>query len=190
MTEPGIYPPPHPSTPKRAPWDEPGEAVKRLDEIVRLLGGAPGQPPPVDGSLVEALLKLVEVLQGLVPESIGNSHVIPFQKTIATSYQDEQDRGIPISGVVRDVIMAFPAGCQHLVDVRLIYYPTGGSRVLIVPTIDDSFIALDDFTAVFSPHFLVKAPGNLRVEWWNYDSLNTHSVPVVVLLAPSEVQGG
>lgn len=176
-------PPPVPSTPERAPWEEVKELTKRLDRLAALMEGGVGIPGAPTN-----LEQLILILKLLAPESIGKSAVIPFQKTVATAYQDEQDRQVPFHGVVQDVIMAFPAGCQQLVEVRLVYYPQGGSKSFIVPTIEDSFIALDDFTMLFQPRFLVEFPGNLRVEWWNYDSLNTHCVPVVALVVPTELE--
>lgn len=177
--------PPPPSTPERAPWEDVQRLVQRLDRLIGLLegavtpGGIPGGP--------ESIAQLVVLLQELAPEVLGNSAVIPFQKTVSTAYQDEQERQVPFNGVVRDVVMAFPAGCQQLVEVRLLYLPKGGSYEFIIPTVDGSFVALDDFTTLFQPRFPIKAPGNLKVEWYNYDSLNTHSVPVIATVTPSRL---
>ena len=189
----GIHPPPVPSTPKDAPWEDLQTLIKRLDKLIEIMSSPviPGAPsvrifgaPGAAGTVGQ----LITVMQDLVPESLGKSEIIPFQKTVAVSRQEEQDRQIPFTGTVRDVIMAFPAGCHQLVEVRLVYLPKGGSYKYVVPTIDSSFVALDDFTVMFSPRFLVKSPGNLRVEWWNYDSLNSHTVPVIVTLAHTNLE--
>jgi len=199
MTEGKGFPgPPTPSLPERAPWEAVQLLADKLDKLINVMqvqmgitaitvtpGAAPvpgrrGAPATIGG--------LVMVMQELVPEILGASQIIPFQKTIATSYQDEQDRDIRFTGTVRDVIMAFPAGCQQLVEVRMIYFPAGGGGSYIIPTVDDTFIALDDFTVVFQPRYIVAAPGRLRVEWWNYDSLNTHSVPVIATLVPTALE--
>ena len=193
-----VHLPPKPSTPEYMPWEDMKVLVQRLDKLTKVMEAAPrisGAPtvsmgpsmlniPGAPGTIEQLIYLMAE----LVPEVIGYSQIIPFQKSIATAYQDEQDRQVRIDGIIREVIMAFPAGCHQLVKVRLIYFPSGGSRIFVAPTIDDSFIFLDDFTAVFSPRYPVKAPGNLRVEWWNYDSLNVHSVPVIVLLTPTLVK--
>ena len=179
------FPPP----PERAPWEEVRELARRLDRLIDLfeagiaipIPGAPGLPgtPGVQPSLISLIKKTV-------PETIGASAVIPFKLTIAAATRDQQDRQVPFTGTVRDVIMAFPAGTQQLVDVRLMYFPSGGSRQLVVPSIDDSFIALDDVTVPFQPRMPVKAPGYLRVEWTNYDSLNSHTIPVIVTIFPTQ----
>ena len=116
--------------------------------------------------------------------SLSPGAVIPFLKRVAVSTQDNQSRLIPLNGTVQDVVMVFPAGCHQLVEVRLVYSPKGGSRDFIIPTVDEAFIALDDTIVVFHPQYPVKAPGSLEVEWWNYDTINTHSVPVVITLVP------
>jgi len=198
----GLHPPPKPTTPKEAPWGDVEKLLLRMDKLTVLMeraygplvspAGAPGAPgvtriltiPGAPGTVEQLTYLLAE----LSPEVIGNSQIIPFQKTVAVAYQDEQDRQIRIaSGIVRNVVIAFPAGCHQLVEVRLMYFPTGGGYHLIVPSVDESFIALDDFTAVFEPRFPVRGPGNLRVEWWNYDSLNVHTVPVIVTIVPTVV---
>ena len=185
----GLNPPPKLTTPERAPWEEVRLLARKMDELISLMKQgmvAPGVPgvPGAPGTIGD----LIRIMQELVPETIGKSAVVPFQKTIATSYQDEQERMVPFDGIIRDVLIAFPAGCQQLVEVRLMYLPRGGGRKYIVPTIEDSFIALDDFTALFQPRFPIKAPGNLRVEWWNYDSLNVHTVPVIATVVPTKMK--
>lgn len=196
MVEPGLNPPPVFTTPQNLPWDDAKALIQRLDQLVNLLGGpSMGTSQQVSGLQVIRVpgapgttAQLIAIMQEMVPESIGNSAVIPFQKTIATAYQDEQARQVPFTGIIREVIMAFPAGCQQLVEVRMVYYPNTGGKSFIVPTIEDSFIALDDFTVVFNPRFPVQSPGRLEIEWWNYDSLNTHTVPVVAILTPTRLE--
>lgn len=134
------------------------------------------------------LQSLTLLLRELVPESIAGSQVIPFQKEIPAAYQDELERNITFNSKVEEVIMAFPAGCHQLVDVRLLYRPQRGGVVPIVPTLDDQYIALDDYTAVFHPRILIGAPGRLRVEWLNYDSLNPHSVVVIATVSPTKLE--
>ena len=181
-----------PGVPEKLPWEDIRQLTTRLDRLISLMevgvaARAPGVVPMFIPGAPGTTEQLVVLMRELVPESIGSSAIIPFQKTVAVAYQDDQDRQVPFSGIIRDVIMGFPAGCQQYVEVRLVYYPQGGSKKYIVPTLEDSFIALDDFTVLFQPRLSVKAPGNLRVEWWNYDSLNVHTVPVVVTVTPSRL---
>jgi len=174
---------PIPTAPERAPWEEVRELTRRLDELIRITKGEPA----VTG-IPTTSQELVSLVRQLVPESLGDSATIPFMKTVAAATQDEEDRSIARNGNMNTVVMAFPAGCHQLVKVRLMYFPSGGGFELIVPSIDEAFIALDDFTLVFQPNKLIKAPGKLRVEWWNYDSLNTHSVPVIVTISPTGLE--
>jgi len=189
-----INPPPTPSTPKKAPWDAVEDLTSRLDRLISLQEASLGLPgamitvAPEIAVAVSRQTQLIPLLQSLAPESLGPSRVIPFQKEVATAYQDEQNRSIMSDGIIRDVVMAFPAGCQQLVEVRLIYSPKGGSRQFIIPTLEEAFIALDDFTQVFQPHYPIKGPGVMTVEWWNYDSQNVHNVPVTVVIAPTGLE--
>ncbi|MBA7657282.1 hypothetical protein ES703_65217 [subsurface metagenome] len=182
-----------PPPPQKAPWQDLAAISQKLSTVVSLLqagvgvAGVPIQIRMERGEIRPSAATLLLQQVGLSPEQIdllANNLIIPFQKTVAVEYQDEQDRSIGYSGIITDVIMAFPAGCQHLVDVRLLYIPKGGGRRQVIPSLPDTFIALDNFTQVFRPSFPVKAPGIFRVEWWNYDFLNAHSVPVIIILAP------
>ena len=188
-----FQPPPEP--PERLPWEDVKFLAQRIDKLVSLLEvsmvpavpGVPAITPMILFPGAPPAQQLVLLLQELVPGTIGTSAVIPFQKTVATAYQDEQERLIPFNGIIGDVIMGFPAGCQQLVEVKLLYLPTGGGKKYIIPTIEDTFIALDDVTVLFRPNYPVKSPGNLRVEWWNYDSLNPHTVPVIATISPTRL---
>ena len=186
---------PPPELPERLPWEDVKFLAQRIDRLVTLLEaqmvptvpGVPAVAPMILFPGVPPAQQLVLLLQELVPGAIGASAIIPFQKTIATAYQDEQERMVPFSGIIENVIMGFPAGCHQLLEVRLIYLPAGGGKKYIIPAIEDTFIALDDSTVLFQPRYPVKSPGNLRVEWWNYDSLNTHTVPVIATISPTRI---
>lgn len=117
------------------------------------------------------------------------SAVIPFLKNIPAATQDEQTRQVPFSGTVVTVDMAFPKGPHHLVEVALKYKPSAGGSMALVPRIEDTFIALDDQKITFKPNIEVAAPGHLVVEWWNYDSLHSHEVPVIVTLEGRDGSG-
>ena len=114
-------PPPAPSTPKDAPWEDMQKLIQRMDKLISLMEAPVSAAPQIitipgaPGSATQ----LVYLMQNMVPESIGNSAVISFQKEIAVAYQDEQDRQVPFDGIVKYVIMGFPAGCQQLLEVNL-----------------------------------------------------------------------
>ena len=164
--------------------DQAQELIAKVDKLIEIWERSAVPGAPAD------LSQVIRLLQEEVPETIGVSAIIPFKKTVATAYQDEQDRNISFAGKVADVIMAFPAGPHQLVDVRLLYLPKNGGQICLVPSLDDAFIALDDFTAIFYPNSLIVPPGILRVEWWNYDSLNPHSIPVIVTLTHTNIGVG
>lgn len=110
------------------------------------------------------------------------SAIIPFLKNIPAATQDEQTRQVPFNGTVVTVDMAFPKGPHHLVEVALKYKAAAGGSIPLVPHIEDTFIALDDQKITFEPNIKIAAPGHLVVEWWNYDSLHSHGVPVIVTM--------
>lgn len=194
--------PPSITTPKESPWDSVDRLVNSVNELIAVLkaqqGLLPGTPakekfyPLVEREVTREVITrdlLRQIYTTIVTGqpsdlSLQGFAVLPFKKSVSASTQDDMDRPLPFSGVVKDVIFSFPAGCQQLVDTRLLYLPKGGSSERIVPSVDDAFIALDDFSAVFTPNFPVVYPGSLRVEWWNYDSLNSHSVVVVATIFP------
>lgn len=112
------------------------------------------------------------------------TQIISFKKEVTSAFMDQQLLPVTVKGVVTEALMAFPAGCHQLVDVRFLYLPSGGGRINLMPSEDDQFIALDNFTATFKPLARVDVGGQLAVEWWNYDSRNAHTVPVVVQITP------
>jgi len=184
-----------PVPPERAPWQDIALLTQRIDKLVTVLEtgiapvipGVPGVTPMILFPGAPPAQQLILLLAELVPGAVGPSVIIPFQKTISTAYQDGQERMVPFNGIIENVIMGFPAGCHQLVEVDLLYLPKGGGKKYIIPTIEDTYIALDDFTVLFRPGYPIKAPGNLRVEWWNYDSLNAHTVPVIVTISPTRL---
>lgn len=140
------------------------------DRLKELSGGAPYD------LAIRQLLSLREAKPG--PYGL-----LSFAKTVAVITQDEEDRLIPFDGYLHTVFMNFPPGPNHLVDVRLLYIRGQNTR-FVVPSRDDSFIALDDSSPIFpNLNFPVEKDGRLRVEWWNYDSSNTHKIPVVVIMS-------
>lgn len=68
MAEPGIHPPPFPTTPRKAPWDHVEELVQRLDRLIALYEGVappevpPEEPPPEWPSLAAVISRLDEIL--------------------------------------------------------------------------------------------------------------------------------
>ena len=112
---------------------------------------------------------------------VQKTYTISFKKTTAALKVESEEHAVPFDGVVTDIVMNFPSGCEFLVDVRLIYM-AGKTEHFIMPSVDGSFIALDDSSPHFRVQYPVRAKDRLRVEWWNYDGGNSHCVPVIVTL--------
>lgn len=200
--EPQIYPPPQISTPQEMPWTQMNTLIQSINQLVTLMQsqmgigeavvsgqlGAPGIAVlPASFGQPGTTQQLVNVMLESTPGALGHGDTLPFKKSVPSEYQDEQERLVNRTSIVDWVLMSFPAGCQHLVDVRLTYHPTDGGPRYIIPSIEESYIALDDTTVIFSPVYLVERPGKLRVEWWNYDTLNSHEVVVIASLKPTRL---
>lgn len=123
------------------------------------------------GTYDEAIRKVVERPQ--------ISKVLSFRKTVAKLKSDHEDNRVPFDSIVTSVIMQFPAGCNFLVDVRLLYR-VADHEYYIIPSVENQFIALDDATPTFHTSYPVSVGKTLRVEWYNYDDTYPHTVPVVV----------
>lgn len=202
-------PPPPPSTPKDAPWTVMAELNQNMSALVQLLqqGAMAGIQGFTPGGAIQTVAPTITVLPSSfgAPGStsqminvmlentagaLGSGDTIPFKKTVPAKTQDELDRNVVRDSIVDSVLMLFPAGCHNLVEVSLVYHPQKGKKQYVVPSVENSFIALDDVPALFHPNTPLKAPGNLRVEWWNYDTLNSHEVVVIASLRPTNLLGG
>ena len=125
----------------------------------------------VGGTYDEAIRKAVELPQV--------SRVLVFKKTVTKLESDYEDNRVPFGGIVTRVIMQFPAGCNYLMDVRLLYR-VDDREYYILPSVEGQFISLDDAAPPFIISFPVNAGKTLRVEWYNYDDTYPHTVPVIV----------
>ena len=61
MVEPGMYPPPRPTTPRLAPWDHVEALCNKLDRLIAILEGAAPAPPPEWPGWEPVLSKLDEI---------------------------------------------------------------------------------------------------------------------------------
>ncbi len=95
VQQPGIYPPPPPTTPRLAPWDAVQELCNRLDRLIALLeGGAPPAPPapppewpgwePVISKLGEILNQLKELEIKVTAPWVAKEPEEIFRQTIRT----------------------------------------------------------------------------------------------------------
>lgn len=205
----GINPPPELSTPKETPWVQLENLNKNLNALVQLMqqnaaGGIQGFTPggaiqtvaptitvlPASFGTPGSSSQMINVMLENTSGALGAGATLPFKKSVPAETQDELDRNVIRDSIVDAVLMLFPAGCHNLVEVNLVYHPVKGSKQYIIPSVEDSSIALDDVAALFHPNTPIKAPGKLRVEWWNYDTLNSHEVVVIASLRPTNLLGG
>lgn len=198
-------PPPEITTPDAMPWDQLKALNANLMQLVTLMqqqmtsaqqivtGTSSQFTPPSITVLPSAFgapgstQQLINVMLEQTDGALGSGGILPFKKTVPSEYQDEQDRLIVYHSVLYGLLISFPAGCQNLVETRLIYYPKDGSREYIFPTIDDEFIGLDDAFALITMSTPLRAPGKLRFEWWNYDTLNSHEVAAIAFTKPTRL---
>lgn len=127
-----------------------------------------------------------EIIQRLIANDLTflDTRILEFTKLIKPGYQDEQQRQPGVKGLITGVLMHFPAGCLGLVEVRVVRQSYKGGEAPVVPSLEDSFIALDDInfraTSLAIP---VEARDIIRVEWRNYDGGFAHTVPVFVFVS-------
>lgn len=98
-----------------------------------------------------------------------------FKKTVEplTGY-DLKDE-VLVDGVIEEVLMHFPDGCDSLVDIAVDYE---GERV--IPEDRGKYIALNDATPVFKSNTPVLMGKEVWVTVNNYDDTFPHTVTVVV----------
>jgi len=84
-------------------------------------------------------------------------------------------------GYLMEGLMHFPAGCNALVQVRVML-GIGGQQIQVTP-IDNQFIALDDANYRFIIDRRVSKDDIIYVEMNNYDAVNTHQISVIVTLS-------
>ena len=144
----------------------------------------PPRPPEVPKDLAG------EVAKPPAPELLIRPELYPypmvFRKKIPPSQKLEEFHRVPYDGVVSNVTMHFPPGTSSLVEIRLVYL-VGKTKYLLVPAIDDTYIALDGTSMPFPISFPVQRDNRLKVEYYNYDGKYEHTVSVIAILLPLPV---
>jgi len=110
------------------------------------------------------------------------TRILPFSVTANPLTRVEQTRNPGVDGKIISAHLHFPSGPSGLVDVRIMLNSSAGDTP-VVPSIDDAFIALNDATLdVFDLNIKVGTADKIRVEWYNYDSGFSHTIPVEVIV--------
>lgn len=129
-----------------------------------------------EGMTYDAAIR--RLLAGFDSANAG-TEILTFRKTILAAQSDEQDRRVGVKGIIIAAFMHFPPGTNGLVEVRIVL----GGTDAIVPSQENTFIALDDETFPATGLSIPVSPGSIvRVEWFNYDGAFAHTVPVEVIV--------
>jgi len=106
------------------------------------------------------------------------SRLINFRYTVPASKGVELEHEIKEAGYLADGFMHFPDGCNALVHVR-VRLAIRGTIIQIAP-IEDDYIALNDATINFRIDEKVEVKDKILVEIINYDSVNPHTISVII----------
>ncbi len=101
--------------------------------------------------------------------------VIRFVETVAAASGVEVFQDTPAGGIVKDVLIHWPPGCQALVDVAVSHQQTQ-----FCPR--EGYLNLDDVTPTFKTEERVENGEEFKVEIRNADALNPHTITVVINL--------
>jgi hypothetical protein len=115
--------------------------------------------------------------------SAHNTRTLPFRVPANPLTVVEQQRIGGVDGKIIGVIMHFPEGCAGLVEARVMLESDSLGEIPVFPSIDETFIALNaETTDQEDLDIKILKTEKIRVEWWNYDGANVHTVPVEVLV--------
>jgi len=89
----------------------------------------------------------------------------------------ENYREVPWDGVINQITLHFPKGCNGLVWVRI---GVSGKRGLIWICPREGFIALDDTTQSYTMQYPVNKGDRIVAEIYNYDELYDHTIGIIV----------
>ncbi len=130
VQQPGIYPPPPPTTPRLAPWDAVQELCNRLDRLIALLeGGAPPAPPapppewpgwePVISKLGEILNQLKELEIKVTAPWVAKDPEEIFRQTIRITGTFHSDKMVNWTEGKR-LLLKVDSSLNQVVQIQLI----------------------------------------------------------------------
>lgn len=167
-------------------------ATQRRRERTALVQSASEETRPLILSNFALSNEMREALMALADRlAPTEGHPIAFRKTVPAATADVEEKRVPFNAVVKAAFLHFPPGTNQLVEVRLAA-TIRGTLQYIIPAEVDSYIALDDtFMPMQDLHIPLAEGTVLRLEVYNYDGANEHTVPVTLVLrqaAPGEVE--
>lgn len=131
---------------------------------------------------------------GTYDEAIRKMAIPRFEKTEIMTFPEEPGYKIPpqkrarekdtirFNGMVTQVTISFPPGCNSLVDVKVLYKPRVGDIEYLLPSEENRWIAKDDTTVTYSVRHRVEKRGEIVVQWRNTDDSYGHNVGVEVVI--------
>lgn len=135
-----------------------------------------GQVPPAPVAPLEKKVDyLVRVVAALAEPVFGETTQIKFHETLQPLTGTRVKEECPFNAAITSIAFHFPPGCDGLVDVMV-----GHGHKQCFPR--NGYLSLDSATPVFSTHELVNNSENIWVEVNNADSVNAHTISVVVTL--------
>jgi hypothetical protein len=107
------------------------------------------------------------VSQSTIQVSFGRPYT-----TVASATQVTLADTSPIEGMVTDITLHFPDGCNALVEIRCLI-----NQVQVLPV--TGFIALNNTTKDFSVNRTIRKNDKLRVVIANRDAANAHTPSII-----------
>ena len=166
----------------------PPETVKNiLAEVAPSTLELPETLPHVESSTVVELKGVAAEIVPEVPPEVATegptSHILSFRKEVVASGSDNIEKRVPWDGFVDEVCVYLPT-TNFLIDVRLVYYPSGNvDQTFVVPSVEGDYISGPGGPIhIRDVKFPVHIGGRLVLEIMNNDSSAARKAAVVVTL--------
>lgn len=113
---------------------------------------------------------------------LGRLYPISYLITAAKLSTGSQYANSPVRGIIRQITVSWPDGCQFLVEAlfrrgKIQFYPAPS----LGPNLP-SGIALNDHTLTTAMNYPIEDTDNLEISIINHDSSNSHTISAVVLV--------
>lgn len=123
------------------------------------------------GRLKDAVAQIAPGVE-IVPKEIQQ---IPFSYTVPALQGVRLMEHAPFAGYIKSVTIHWPDGCKCLVDVRV-----GHGVKQFCPSIDGTYLALNDATPTYYFNEWVEDYEEIWVEIHNGDAVNPHAITVTL----------
>lgn len=164
--------------------------------ITKLLAARPAEAAPENEKL-DYLMEMQDCMVGLLgevkdgvnrllekedlPTMLEITKQVPLAYTVQPLETIKLAELSPLTGRITSITMAFPEGCDSLVDMAF-----GHSEVWVAPSGLDTFIALNNATPTFVTSEPIEKNEYLWAEIRNGDGVNPHSMIVIATIVGRE----